>query len=208
MKLFDIDWQDFFQRLAVWQRLSVPARLAFAKMQSSQLQPLAKFNGEHYVLVESGFMTMERGSKKLRVNKDCWPFAATIRLMVNDDLLGNPGHEAMHKYVTYQLEVFQREALCESMGLARWHTGEMEHLAMSAQWLEQFLTLSETDLKPWERKQERRHYSPWLSSPVPQAKPAPQRPAVPLANASCPGPSPCRSGGQKGAKGDILLFLR
>ena len=93
MKLFDIDWQDFFLRLPVWQRLSPPARLAFAKMQPSQLQPLAKFNGEHYLLAESGFMTLERGSKKLRVNKDCWPFAATIRLMVNDDLLGNPGHD-------------------------------------------------------------------------------------------------------------------
>jgi hypothetical protein len=181
MKLFDIDWQDFFQRLPVWQRLSVPARLAFAKMQPSQPQPSARFQGEHSLLVESGFMTLERGGKNLRVNKGCWPFAAAIRLMVNDDLLGNPGHEAMHKYVTYQLEVVQREALCKSMGLARWQTREMERLAMSVEWLEKFLTLSETDLKTWERKQEQRHSSPWLSSRVPEAKPAPQRPAVPLA---------------------------
>jgi hypothetical protein len=181
MKLFEIDWRDFFRRLPVWQRLSAPARLAFAKMQPSQLQPLAKFHGEHSLLVESGFMTLESGGKKLRVNKDCWPFAATIRLMFNEDLLGNPGHEAMHKYVTYQLEVVQREALCKSMGFAYWQTDAMEHLAMSVQWLEKFLTLSENDLKPWERKQERRHYSPWLSSRVPQAKPEPQRPAVPLA---------------------------
>jgi hypothetical protein len=92
MKLSEIDWQDFFQRLPVWQRLSAAARLAFAKMQPSQLQPLAKFNGDHYLLIEPGFMTLERGSKKLCVNKDCWPFAATIRLMINDDLLGNLFH--------------------------------------------------------------------------------------------------------------------
>ena len=131
MKLFEIDWQDFFQRLPVWQRLSPPARLAFAKMQPSQLQPLAKFNGEHHLLMESGFMTLERGGKKLRVNKDCWPFAATIRLMVNDDLLGNPGHAAMHKYVTYQLEVEQREALCREHGtgpLANGRDGAFGHV--------------------------------------------------------------------------------
>ena len=50
MKLFDIDWHPSIQRLSVWQRLSAPARLAFAQMQPSQLQPLAKFNGEHYLL--------------------------------------------------------------------------------------------------------------------------------------------------------------
>ena len=181
MKLFEIDWQDFFRRLPVWQRLSPPARSAFAKMQPSQLQPLPKFNGEHNVLLEAGFMTLESGGKKLRLNKDCWPFAATIRLIVNGDLLGNPGQEVMHKYATYQLEVYEREALCESMGLAYWQTGEMEQLAMSVQWLEKFLTLSETDLKPPERKQERRRYSPWLSPRASQAKPAPPRPAVTLA---------------------------
>jgi hypothetical protein len=181
MKLFEIDWQDFFRRLSVWERLSAPARLAFAKMQPSQLQPLAKFNGEHLVLVESGFVTMERGGKKLRVNKECWPFAATIRLMFNDDLLASPSPEAMHKYATYQLEVEQRDALSEIMGLAYWQTDAMEHLAMSAYWPERFLTLNEADLKAWKRKPDVRHDSPWRSSRVPRSKPAPERPPVPLA---------------------------
>jgi len=180
MKLLEIDWQDFFRRLPVWQRLSVPARSAFAKMQPSQPQPLAKFNGEHHVLLESGFATLERSGKKFRVNKDCLPFMATIRLIVNDNLLADPDDKAMHKYVTYQLEVDHRETLCESMGLARWQSGEMQYLARSVQWLERFLALSDSDLKPPERRRQQQYYPPWRSSRAIRSKPAP-RPPVPLA---------------------------
>jgi hypothetical protein len=181
MKLREIDWIDFFRRLPVWERLSAPARLAFAKMQPSQLQPLAKFAGDHYVLMESGFMTLDQSKKKLSLNKDCWPFAATIRLMFNDDLLGSPGHEAMHKYVTYQLELDEREALCESIGLRTWQTGEMEHLATSVQWLERFLACGASDLKPRERSQREMRYRPaWSYYQEPEPKAVPKRPAVPL----------------------------
>ena len=72
-------------------------------MQPSQPQPAAKFSGDHNILMESRFMTPEPSGKKLRLSKDCGPFAATIRLIVNGDLLGNPGREAMHKYLVYQL---------------------------------------------------------------------------------------------------------
>ncbi len=180
MKLIEIDWHDFFQRLQVWQRLSAPARSAFAKMQPSQPQSLTKFAGEHPILVEAGFLTLSKGGKNLRVNKECWPFVKTLRLIVGDDLLGNACFKSMHKYVTYQLHVNQREAICESMGLNRWQTDGLVQLAMSVRWLETFLVLSESDLKAWKAPSEKPSYSPWMSSRRSRTKPLPERPAVPL----------------------------
>jgi len=35
MKLFDIDWLDFFQRLGVWERLTLSTRQVFAQLKSN-----------------------------------------------------------------------------------------------------------------------------------------------------------------------------
>ncbi len=180
MKLIEIDWHDFFRRLPVWQRLSAPARAAFAKMQPSQPQSLKKFTGEHPILVEAGFLTLAKNGKHLRVNEECWPFVKTLGLIVGDNLLGNACSKAMHKYVTYQLHVNQREAICATMGLNQWQTDGLIQLAMSVRWLETFLALSESDLKAWEAPSEQPSYSPWSSSRRSQTKPLPERPAVPL----------------------------
>ncbi len=180
MKLIEIDWHDFFRRLEVWQRLSTPARAAFARMQPSQPQSLTKFMGDHPILVEAGFLTLNKGGKNLRVNKECWPFVKTLRLIVGDDLLGNACFKAMHKYVTYQLHVNQREALCASMGLNRWQTEELIQLAMSVRWLETFLALSESDVTAREVPSEQPSYSTWSSLRHSRTKPLPKRPAVPL----------------------------
>lgn len=198
MKLIEIDWHDFFRRLEVWQRLSAPARAAFAKMQPSQPQSLKKFTGEHPILVEAGFLTLKKGGKNLRVNEECWPFVKTLRLIVGDDLLRNASSKAMRKYVTYQLDVNQREAICVSMGLNRWQTDELVQFAMSVRWLETFLALSESDVKAWKAPSEQPSYSMWSSLRRSRTKPLPERPAVPLETMkavvrrfmACPDPIP------------------
>ncbi|MHB1037495.1 MAG: hypothetical protein ACYC35_23700 [Pirellulales bacterium] len=39
MKLFDLDWQDFIERLATWQLLSREARLAFSELRPNPATP-------------------------------------------------------------------------------------------------------------------------------------------------------------------------
>ncbi len=184
MKVFEIDWRDFFGRLEAWGRLSVPARRAFAKMVPSQTRLLLAFHGDQDLLLESGFINLERGGKKVRIHEDCRGFAALIRFMTESNLLANPDQAALHKYLRYQFERDERGDLLESAGLKYWQDDELEPLVASVGWLETFLAASEKDLQPKKRRRdewEYRRVPAWLSFRRPEPpKAAPERPAVPL----------------------------
>ncbi|MGA2619821.1 MAG: helicase-associated domain-containing protein [Thermoguttaceae bacterium] len=186
MKIREIDWQDFFQRLEAWGRLSVPARRAFAKMVPSQPRPLLAFHGDHELLIESGFVSLERNAKKVRIHEDCRGFAALVRFMTDSNLLANPDQAALHRYLRYQFDRDEREDLLEGVGLNYWQDDDLERLAVSVGWLEKFLASGEKDLKPRKvRRHEEwgyRRMPAWLSfrRPDPAPKPVPKRPAVPL----------------------------
>jgi hypothetical protein len=185
MKFREIDWQDFFRRLETWGRLSVPARRAFANMVPSQPRPLLAFHGDHDLLIQSGFVTVERNGKKVRIHEGCRGFAGLIRFMTQSNLLDNPDQEAFHRHLRYQFERDEREDLCAGSGLAYWQDGELDQLATSVGWLEKFLAAGEKDFKPRKRRDERQGYGrmhAWLPFHrlEPKPAPAPKRAVVPL----------------------------
>jgi hypothetical protein len=175
MKLFEIDWRDFFARLEVWERLSCEARQAFANTYPGHPEPVANFNGDERLLVEAGFMVFEADGTKLGLLKECQPFGRVVRAMTRIDVLGEPRADVFNQYVGENFSRDEREELSGEVSFGA-HRCLWEQ-ATSVGWLEAFLAAKE---QPGAKRAKRgatwepQHVPSWLSLPKAAARaPAP-----------------------------------
>jgi len=99
MKLFDIDWANFIDRLTVWERLSLKARKAFAGLKSNQGIEVTKFDGHAPELAAAGLLSYYVDCRRARLYKEGYPFSRTIRAMVRNDIFGRPDENTLRSYL-------------------------------------------------------------------------------------------------------------
>ena len=99
MKLLDIDWADFIERLTEWERLSPTARKAFAELKSNQGKEVTDFDGYAPVLAAAGFLAYYADGRRVKLCKDCSPFARAVRAMVRNGVFGSPNEETLRNYL-------------------------------------------------------------------------------------------------------------
>jgi len=150
MKLFDIDWADFIRRLADWDRLSLRARKAFVKLKSNQGIEVTEFDGHAPDLAAAGLLSYYRDCRRVKLYKECYPFARAIRAMTRHDIFGNPSEETHYAYLRDHFTARQRTALTPRSH--RYGYGDETYLlrqTRSVAWLEQLLTAENGN--HWER---------------------------------------------------------
>ncbi|MHB8899620.1 MAG: helicase-associated domain-containing protein [Thermoguttaceae bacterium] len=111
MSPFEIDWSEFIERLAVWDRLSLPARKAFAELKPDRDSDVARFGRDGAALVAAGFLGYSGDNRRVRLRYECQLFAAAIRAMTRNDILVNPTEGTCHVYLYEHLTTEQRTAL-------------------------------------------------------------------------------------------------
>jgi hypothetical protein len=124
MKLFDIDWLNFIERLTVWEQLSRKARRAFAELDPREGLATAALHGQEQLLVNAGFVEYYAARQRLRLTKSCYPFTRAIRAMVRHDLLTRPDADTL---VDYLRNHFSGEELA-ALGRGSYYRGHgIEH---------------------------------------------------------------------------------
>ncbi len=81
MKLFDIDWADFIERLPVWKGLTPAARRAFLKLTPSAKVRSPSIGRSARQLVKAGMVAPLVGRKEAVVSKEFGPFLRVMRAM-------------------------------------------------------------------------------------------------------------------------------
>ena len=143
MKAFDIDWSDFITRLTAWDRLSLTARKAFVELNSNRGAEVTEFDGCAPDLVAAGFLSYYADGRRVRLCKECYPFAGAIRAMTRHDIFGSPGDDTCSAYLRDHLTARQRTALTPRSHRYGYGYGDEAYLmrhVRSLTWLEQLQT--------------------------------------------------------------------
>ena len=152
MKVFDIDWADFIQRLAEWDRLSLLARKAFVELKSNESKEVTEFDGCAPDLAAAGLLSYCADGRRVRLYKECYSFARVIRAMTRHDIFGNPSEETHRAYLRDHFTARQRTALTPRSHRYGYGYGDETHLlryTRSVAWLEQLLAAENGNY--WER---------------------------------------------------------
>jgi hypothetical protein len=152
MKLFDIDWADFIARLADWDRLSLRARKAFVELKSNQGMEVREFDGYAADLVAAGLLSYYADGRRVKLCKECYPFARAIRAMARHDVFGSPSAEIHYAYLCDHFTARQRAALTPRSHRYGYGYGDETYLlrqTRSVAWLERILVAENGS--HWER---------------------------------------------------------
>lgn len=139
MKLFDIDWAGFLERLAVWQQLSLQARQAFAQLHGNETVKTAAFHGQDRLLAEAGFIGYTSDGQRVRIEKDCGPFVRAIRAMLRHDLWNKPDKDTFDLYLREHFTREEQDALNPDPRYGYASPMQLARQAASVGWLERFL---------------------------------------------------------------------
>ncbi len=150
MRPFEIDWSDFIERLAAWDRLSLPARKAFTELKSDRGSEVTNFDGCAPDLVAAGFLSYYADGQRVRLCRECYPFAGAVRAMTRHDIFGSPGEETYYAYLHDHFTARQRTLLTPHSH--RYGYGDETYLlrhSRSMAWLERLQTAE--DCTRWEQ---------------------------------------------------------
>ena len=111
MKHFDTDWADFIERLTEWERISLKARKAFAELKSNKSEEVKKFDGYAPDLAAAGFLAYSTDGRRVKIYKECHPFARALRSIVRNDVFGSPNEETLQNYLRDNFTARERQAL-------------------------------------------------------------------------------------------------
>lgn len=142
MKLFNIDWADFFARLPVWEELSLKARLAMSQMRGNEACPTAEFDGHDQRLVDAGYLCRCTNGQRVRLDKAAGPFVRVIRAMLRHDLQNATKRGAFEAYLTEHFTHEEQRARCPHYHHCYDYAEELTRQATSIGWLNAFLEKS------------------------------------------------------------------
>jgi hypothetical protein len=168
MKLFDLDWQDFLDRLAAWQRLSLEARRTFAQLRPDEGGPRVS-GGPARLLADNGFVEIDQKRQLIRLAKPCHHFGRAIRAMVRHDILSHSDADAMLKYLQDNFTTAELARMAPHLqyryGIERILLPEV----MSVRWVEAFL--SKTPIPTGNARLENEKMPGWLKLHAPNHEP-------------------------------------
>ena len=160
MKLFDLDWQDFIERLPMWQQLSLEARHTLAELRPNQELPLNASGGPARLLAENGFATICRKGQQVHLAKPCYPFGRAIRAMARHDLMVCSDVQAILNYLHDHFTSNELADMVSNSRYGHWNDRYLAPKVMSIGWVEAFLA---KDTPPKQnRRIEHRDMPHWL----------------------------------------------
>ena len=160
MKLFDIDWHDFFQRLDVWNRLTLSTRQVLAQLKSNRAVYVEDFGDDLQRLADAGFVTVYVDGQRAKLHKDFLSFARAIRAMCRHDILEQPDANALHNYILEHYSRAEQSALSPDSRSYHFSTHDVVRNAMSIGWLNDFLSLENLEqAQEWESLRRQNSYN-------------------------------------------------
>lgn len=158
MKLFDIDWQDFLWRSAIWDRFAPQTRRAFLKLKGNTAEDTARFQDDYALLVKHRFL-VESKDDQCRIHGSCRGFSKAARAMSRQRLFASTAPRDAQLYLA---EHFTHQ---ERGGLIPDHTSyygadrTLSRMVCSISWVRSFLAAE--DPADWEsRRRNGGHYTP------------------------------------------------
>ncbi len=159
MKLFDLDWLDFFQRLGVWNRLALRTRRVLSRLKPAKTVNAKEFGDDLQLLADAKFLMVYIERQRAKLHKDCHPFARAIRAMCRHDVLGQPDAATLQNYIEDHFTRAEQDALSPSGRNYRSNIRDLASDALSIAWLEDFLSLKNLEqAKEWESLRLRTRY--------------------------------------------------
>lgn len=141
MKLFDIDWLDFFQRLGVWDRLTLSTRQVLAQLKSNTAVDTEEFGDDLHLLADAGFVTVCVDGQRAKLHKDSLSFARAIRAMCRHDILEQPDARMLYNYILDHYTRAEQAALSPDGRSSYFDAHDLTRDAVSVAWLNDFLSL-------------------------------------------------------------------
>ncbi len=149
MKLFDLDWRQFFAYLPAWERLPRAARQAFLVLKPSEVVAAATPGAQRETLVAAGLVAPVGDGRRIQVLPPARAFLRALRAMFRHPVFdGSADERALHSYLT---EHFTHEEL-DALGHYRSHYGGRVTTREIGQrgWLDGFLAAA--DVQVWARE--------------------------------------------------------
>ena len=81
MKVFDFDWQPFFQRLRTWSEITTPSRLAYVTLPSGSPTPMESFGKDLDRLLREKWLAMYADGRRVRIHDEARWMASTLRAL-------------------------------------------------------------------------------------------------------------------------------
>lgn len=160
MKLFDIDWFDFFQRLDVWNLLSLSTRQVLAQLKPNKAVNAADFGDDLQRLADAGFVAVYVDGQRAKLHKDCLSFARAIRAMCRHNILEQPDANVMHDYIVDHYTRAEQAVLSPDRRSYYFSTHDVVRRAMSVGWLNDFLSLKNLEqAQEWESLRRQNSYN-------------------------------------------------
>ncbi len=173
MKLFDIDWVDFFERLDVWDRLTLSTRGVLAQLKSNVTVNAAEFGDDLPLLADNEFVTVYTDGRRARLHKNCLGFGRAVRAMCRHDILGQPDATVLRHYIVDHCTHAEQAALSRNAGNYYANADHLTRDAMSVGWLNDFLSLENFEhAQQWESRRQPSvyHHQPNAEEPVLNSK--------------------------------------
>ncbi len=159
MKLFDLDWLDFYQRLAVWDRLTLNTRQVLAQLKSNKAVNVRGFGDDLQRLADARFVTVYGDGQRAKLHKECLDFARAIRAMCRHDILDQPDAAVLHGYILDHFTRAEQSALSTDGRSYHGSAHDLTRDAMSVGWLNDFLSLDNlAQAQEWESLREPDRY--------------------------------------------------
>ncbi len=159
MKLFDLDWLDFLQRLVVWEKLTLSSRRVYAELKPNLGVDVKGFGDDLSLLEESAFITVYTDGKRARLHKSCHPFARAIRAMCQHDILSRPDAATLQEYIADHYTNAEQDALSPDPRNYYYSIQNLVSDVMSVEWLNDFLFLKNIkQARDWESRRQRNSY--------------------------------------------------
>ena len=147
MRHFEINWYDFIERLAGWERLRLDSRRLLVESKSDGKLPAAPFGRDLDSLLEQKLVALYADGRNVRWHESAREFSRAIRSISRHDLFAAPTESAVQNYLC---DNFLRDEVGGLIHSDQSHYGNMFtliHQATSDQWLQGFLA---GDPRSWE----------------------------------------------------------
>lgn len=159
MKVFNIEWSNFFDGLAPWSRLPLQARkVILDRGRPAPYLNAADFGEELFLLLKSRLLISLSNPAKVHVRSRYLPFLGTMRAMWKTPVFDSPTRVVLEKYVDEHFLPAERRALHAGTGS---HPSDLVAEISSEAWLGEFL---EKGGRRWEARYTVRNERPHLVS--------------------------------------------
>jgi hypothetical protein len=111
VKLFDLDWREFFACLPAWEGVSLAARRAFLAVKPSEVVAAASLGAHREALVAAGLVAPVGDGRRLQVLPPARPFLRALRAMHRHPLFDGPaGEQVLGSYLAEHFTHEEQEA--------------------------------------------------------------------------------------------------